>query len=147
MKPPKIVIPIDIVDTLGCVYKLHYAGKYIVVMGKSTYRSVWSMNDDLERYFKGVNEKYNQNNLYKNFYQHVLANPGNKFSFEMIISTDNAFQLLKHCQIELDRGSIDPNCYNTFFEPYIRKDIQKPLEKQKGKKWWISRGSYLNFLN
>lgn len=145
MKPPKIIIPINIVDTLGCVYKVLYKDKYIVVMGKSMYRSIDSINLDIERYFKGVSEKSGAGNLYKNFYQFVIANPGDMLVIEMIISTDNAYQLLKHCQIELDKGCLDPNCFNTFFTPYINKDIQKPADRRKSA-WWVNRGTYLNFL-
>ena len=146
VKHPKIIIPIDIVDTLGCVYKVHYGSKYIVAMGKSMYRSVDSINQDIERYHKGVNENFNKNNLYSEFYRYMVDNPNKKLSIEMIQSTDNAYQLLKHCQIELDKGVKDDNCLNSIFRPYINKDLQKPLNKRKSN-WWINRGSYLNFCN
>lgn len=144
MKPPKIIIPIDVVDILGCVYKVHYGTKYIVVMGKSMYRSVDSINQDIERYHKGINENFNKNNLYSKFYQYMVANPKLRISIEMIVSTDNAYLLLKNCQIELDKGLLDPNCLNSKFTPYINKDLQRPANKRKTH-WWINRGSYLNF--
>lgn len=146
MKHPKIVIDINVVDVMECVYKIHYNGKYIVVMAKSMYRSVWSINDDLERYHRGVNEKFNKNNLYSKFYDHVLNSPKSKFTFEMILISNNAYQLLKHSQIELDRGKQEGNCLNTYFSPYINRDLQKPLRNRKTN-WWVNRGSYLNFCN
>ena len=144
MKYPKIIIPLGIVDVLECVYKINYTDKYIVVMAKSVYRSIDSINQDIERYHKGINESFNKNNLYSKFYSYIIDNPGAKFSVELILSTNNAYQLLKCCQMELDKGRIDDNCLNSIFSPYINKEIQKPLNKRKTH-WWINRGSYLNF--
>jgi hypothetical protein len=150
MKPPKVVIPIDVVDTLGCVYKIYSERKYIVVMGKSMYWSVESINKDIERYFKGLsdNPELNKNNLYAKFYEYLLDNPKNKLTIQMVASTDNAYQLLKSCQIELDRGKLDGNCLNSTFTPYVNKWLQyAPSKRKVGYKWWINRGSYLNFCN
>ena len=150
MKPPKIVIPIDVVDTLGSVYKLYSGSKYIVVMGKSMYWSVESINMDIERFFKGLNPnpELNKNNLYSKFYKYLIENPNSKLEIKMVASTDNAYQLLKNCQIELDKGKMDTNCLNSKFEPYINKWLQHAPDKRKvGYKWWINRGSYLNFCH
>jgi hypothetical protein len=146
MKPPKIIIPYDFVDTLGCVYKVKYKEKYIIVMAKSIYRSVDSLNYDIERYFKGVNEKFNKSNLYQDFYKYMVANPDSKPYIQMISQSDSAYQLLKNCQIELDKGRADGNCLNTQFTPYVNKELQKPLNKRKNV-WWVNRGAYLNFCH
>lgn len=148
MKSSKIIIPIDVVDILESVYKLSYGDKYIIVMAQSTYRSVWSINDDLVRYNKGVSEKVKEG-LYGRFCQYVTDNPGHKFKFEMILSSVNPYQLLKCCQLELDKGKDDINCLNTNTEPYLSYRIQTPplylSDYAKKNKYWINRGYYLNF--
>lgn len=141
----EIVAPKNIAEIKECVYKLFYGDKYIVVMAKSIYRSVWSINDDLTRYYTGVKETVKEG-LYGKFCKHIVDNPGETFSFEMILVTDNAYELLKQCQLELYKGENDVNCLNTSFTPYINKDLQKPANKRKTH-WWINRGTYLNFCN
>jgi hypothetical protein len=148
MKPPKIVIPIDLVDVLECVYKLSYGNKYIIVMAKSMYRSVWSINSDIERYDKGVREN-TSDGLYGKFCRYIIDNPNNKFHFEMLLISKNPYKLLQCCQKQLDKSINDSNCLNTSFEPYLSRNIQTPPLYLKGKakeeKYWINRGYYLNF--
>lgn len=148
MKPPKIIIPIDIVDTLECVYRLYYDEKYIIVMAKSMYRSVWSINEDLIRYHKGVTDKA-KDGLYGNFCKYVIDNPNRKFSFDMLLISKNPYRLLQCCQLELDKAQSDTNCLSPNAEPYLSPNIQTPPFYLKGRakeeKYWINRGYYLNF--
>ena len=147
MKYPEIVIPIDVVDDEKCLYKLYYREHYIIVMARSVYRSVWSINDDLKRYAIGNTKA--KDGLYGVFCKHVLSNPGGKFRFERITVCDSPYQLLKACQIELDISSKDKLCLNTNTEPYISKRIQTAYKyltptAQKNT-YWINRGHYLNY--
>jgi len=148
MKPPKITIPITIVDTEECVYKLFYGDKYVVVMAKLLWRSIDSINQDLERYHIGV-PKTVKEGLYGRFCQYVVDNPGLKFRFEILLVSENPYQLLKCCQIELDKSKEDSNCLSTNTEPYLSYRIQTPPFYMRGKaqveKYWINRGYYLNF--
>jgi hypothetical protein len=149
MKPPKIVIPIDIVDDEKCLYKLYYGKYYIIVMAKSVYRSVESINADLERYSIGNTKA--KDGLYGVFCKHVLSNPKEKFRFERIAVCDSPYELLKLCQIELEKSYGDKLCLNTNKEPYISKRIQTAYKyltpTAKEKMYWINRGHYLKYIS
>lgn len=148
MKSPKIIIPIQVVDILESVYKLSYGDKYIVVMAKSVYRSVWSINDDLSRYYNGVTDRA-KDGLYGKFCKYVIDNPDQKFKFDVLLVSKNPYNLLQCCQLQLDKSENDINCLNTSFVPYLSPNIQTPPFYLKGKakegKYWINRGYYLNF--
>ena len=144
---PKILIPIDVVDDEKCLFKLYYGEYYVIVMAKSVYRSVESINADLERYSIGNTKA--KDGLYGVFCKHVLSYPKEKFRFERISVCDSPYELLKACQIELDKSKGDKFCLNTNTEPYISKRIQTAYKyltptAQKNT-YWINRGHYLNY--
>lgn len=143
-KIPFIIIPPELVDVQGCVFKLYYGEHYVVIMGKTLFRQVETIRYDIKRYFNGTAKGRSDSNLYSRFYDFIYNHPGLKFSFELVVATDNGYQLLKECQIQLDKGLTDNNCCNMVFEPYINKDLQKPI-KDRRFIWWINRGQYLNF--
>lgn len=143
-KIPNIVIPPELVDIQGCVFKLYFGEYYIVLMGKSLFRQVETVRNDINRYFKDTSKGQSVKNLYYHFYKHIYSIRSGKFHFELILESDKPYQLLKCCQQELDRGFEDTYCLNTCYEPYINKDLQKPIKDRKFI-WWINRGQYLNF--
>lgn len=111
-------------------------------------RQVDSIRYDIERFLKQTTLGRNQNSLYFKFYEYIADNPKGKYKFELLFTHAKPYQLLKHCQIELNKASLDDNCLNSQFTPYINKSIQLALNKQNPKKvWWVNRGSYLNFMN
>lgn len=140
----KITVPYNLKEIKGCVFKLFYGDKYIVVMGKTLVRQVEMINNDIDRYFKNTQMGRSEGNIYFRFYYYIHSNPDLSFRFELVLQSENAYHLLKTCQIELDKGSKDDNCCNMIFEPYINKDIQRPIKNRKFI-WWINRGSFLNF--
>lgn len=123
----------------GCVYKLWYADRYVVVKAKTLVRSVQTIEVDLGYFFT---EREKEKNLYYDFYIHIEANPGHEFKIELILQSNNPFELLKAEFLALEHGYGDEKCMNKEFEPYIPKNTQR-----KGKKSWINRGYYLNFMN
>lgn len=149
MKPPKIIIPIYVVDIKACVYKLYYGEYYIIIMSNSIYRSIWSINDDLARYYSYNGQERSKDGLYGKFCKHVLANPKQKFRFEMLFVSDSPYEILKACKLALDSAKEDTYCLNTSYEPFVSKRIQtnpKYLTKAATEhKYWISRGHYLNY--
>lgn len=144
MEIPKIIIPDNLAEIKGNVFKLYYGEKYIVIMGKTLLRQVETIRNDLNRYFKETKLGRTPNNLYFKFYDFIYNTPGLNFNFELILQSEKPYQLLKCCQSELDKGNKDDNCMNMVFEPYINKELQKPLKSRKFI-WWINRGEYLNF--
>lgn len=125
-------------DVQGCVYKLWYSERYIIVKAKTLLRSVQTIEVDLGYFFKG---REKEKNLYHDFYIHIECSPDQDFKIEVILQSDNPYELLKAEYIALEQGYSDINCMNKIFEPYVPKATQK-----NGKKSWINRGYYLNFM-
>jgi hypothetical protein len=135
-----IPVPDDIYETDGCVFKLHYDGKYIVVMGKTLIRQIESIENDISRF-----TTKNKKSLYYRFCKHVKENPGKEFTIEIVLVSDNPYQLLKTTQSLLDIGVKEKRkCCNKHSKPFISKSIQAPRNSAKTPHW-ISRGHYLNF--
>src|SRR5690242_17623892 len=133
---------IDVPENIeGCVYKLWYADKYIILKCKTLARSIFGIKTDLHYFFKGTPGGTKESDLYFDFYVHVQEVPFQKFKVEIILSSNNPLELLKCEQIELEKAYDDPNCMNKSFEVYIPKHTQV-----NGKKSWINRGYYLNFM-
>lgn len=124
----------------GCVYKLFYAGKFIVLKCKMLKRSIDGIKNDLHYFFKGTAGGTKEDDLYYDFYVHVQESPFEKFTIEIIVASNNPMELLKCEHIELEKAYDDINCLNKSFEVYIPKFTQV-----NGKKSWINRGYYLNF--
>jgi hypothetical protein len=135
-----IPVPDEIYETDGCAFRLHYGGKYIVVMGRTLIRQIESIEGDISRF-----TTKNKKSLYYRFCRHVKENPGKEFSIELAIVSDNPYQLLKTTQSLLDIGAKEKaKCCNKHFKPFISKLIQAPRRPDKTP-YWISRGHYLNF--
>lgn len=152
-KIPAIVIPPELVDTQGCVFKLSYGSKYIISMGRSLAWPIKSIQDDIDRYVDNMNSAKSKERLYWKFCRIVKLGKTREFKIEVILESENPYQLLKCCQISLDNVKGDTNCLNTFFTPYISKRIQTAPKFLKERKYkdgtqnnsWINRGHYLNF--
>ncbi len=130
----------------GCVYRLWYAGKYIIVMCKTLWRSKQNLEIDLKYFLHNRHEKrpekHRDGNLYHDFYCHIADNPYQDFKLEILFKSDNPLSLLKADHMELLKAKYDPRCLNNNFQPYIPKFTQV-----NGKKSWINRGYYLNYMN
>lgn len=131
----------DIPETKNLVvYKIWYAKKYVIIGGKSMFRSVNNINTGLLYFFKDTTNGRNPNDMYYNFYCHVDDFPFQEFKIEVIFNTENTYYYLKNLFIELQKGKEDSQCLNLYFEPYIPKNTQR---KSKS---WINRGHYLNYM-
>lgn len=125
----------------ACVFKLMYNGKYVVVKCKTLIRAVENINTGLKYFFKNTPKGRNPNDLYYKFYNFVAENPFHSFSIDPIIISENPYELLKAEHIALEVGEKDGDCLNQFFGVYIPEFTQV-----NGKKSWINRGYYLNFM-
>lgn len=123
------------------VYKLWYEKKYVIVAGKTTERSIANINTGLYYFFKDTPKGRNPNDIFYIFYCHVDDFPFKEFTVEVVFVTDNPYQHLKRWYLELMKAKDDPQCLNLYFEPYIPDGTNR-----NGKKSWINRGYYLNFM-
>lgn len=106
------------------------------------FRSVQNLNTGLMYFFKNTKKGRNPNDLYYNFYNHVADNPFNKFKIDLILVSDNPYELLKAEYLSLEAGIKENQCLNANKEPYVPQYTQV-----NGKKSWINRGFYLNFMD
>lgn len=133
----------EIPDLTGhIVYKLFYQNKYVVVAGKTIQRSIENINTGLLYFFKNTPKGRNPNDRYYKFYCYVADNPFGNFSIDIVYRTENPFEFLKSEHLALQEAKKNENCLNTSFEVYIPQFTQV-----NGKKSWINRGYYLNFMN
>jgi hypothetical protein len=122
-------------DTIGCVFRLSWGEKYVIVKAKTFVRAKTIIEQSLHAYL--VRGK--QDLLYNRFFGYIKLHPGLGFVVKILYKGDNPYQLLKHEQIFLDKSRLDPNCFNQTFDAYVPKGIQGK------RKSWINRGHYLNF--
>jgi|SRR5690242_11796738 len=124
----------------GCVYKLWYYDRYVIIKCKTLARSIYGIKTDLRYFFKETRGGQRETNLYYDFYSYIEANPSRTFKVEIILASNHPLELLKSEHISLEDAYADPKCLNKDFNVYIPKFTQV-----NGKKSWINRGYYLNF--
>lgn len=135
-------IPIFQNEADGCIYKLIYSDKYVIVMGKTFWRSRQNIEINLGYFLKNTPQSRREDNLYYPFFNFILYNPGHEFNVDIILVSNNPYQLLKTHFLELRKAKSDSNCLNKYFEPYIPQKTNK-----KGSGSWINKGYYLNYMN
>lgn len=125
----------------GCVYKLWYANRYIIIKCKTLWRSAQNISSGLDYFLKGTPKGRKEEDYFHEFFCHVQMNPFQEFKIELLLSSNNPYQLLKAEHLALQKAKNDPQCLNQSFEVYIPKFTQV-----NGKGSWINRGYYLNFM-
>lgn len=127
-------IPVDI-D--ACVYRLWYGDKYVIVKGKNLAGSVYLIQKGLAYFLagggkasessaagvkgEGHKEGQGKNTFYFQFYTFVKDHPGLEWKVEVVLESDNGYQLLKREQIELAGAINDKRCLSGNVEAYIPK--------------------------
>ena len=123
------------------VYKLSYAGRYIVIKGKTLVGSLVILADTLASFNPGASRF--KDHLYTHLYNHILECPGGRFRLKIMstASTDQDFyDLLKTEQNLLDAAKYDTSCLNNQIEAYI------PLYNENTRMYgWIPRAAVMNF--
>lgn len=133
----------DIPELSGhVVYKLWYRDKYVIVAGKTIQRSVQNINIGLKYFFLETKKGRKPSDRYYNFYCFVADHPFYSFRIEIVSESPDPLSFLKAEHSALQNAKGDENCLNTVFEVYIPQYTQV-----NGKKSWINRGYYLNFMN
>ena len=126
----------------GCVYKLWYADRYVVIKCKTMWRSRQNIEINLGYFLKNTPKARRKDNLYYELFSYIIDNPDCEFKIDVLFESNNPYQLLKTEFLELRRAKSDPKCLNNYFEPYIPHNTNK-----KGCSTWINKGYYLNFMN
>lgn len=136
----------------SCVYKLWYGNKYLIVKGKTLSGSVYLIEKGYAAFIaagggtghqeggSGQNEWDGVNSYYFKFYRYMHKNPNLDARIEVLLESNNAYELLKTEQIQLQNCIRDKNCLNSNLNAYI------PKYRAKTKSYgWINKGSVLAF--
>lgn len=137
----------------SCLYRLYYGDRYIIAKGKTLAGSVFLIEKGYayfiaggggtgRRNLGGVGHKEGdgKNTYYRKFYSYIKKNPALDFRVEVILESNNGYQLLKAEQEELTKAIRDKKLLNnniTAYIPKYRVDTQSY--------GWISRAYVMNF--
>lgn len=145
-----ILIQDEYIETECCVYKLYYGDRYVIIKGKTLAGSVFFFekgyaavisSGSKNRPIHDIQKEWeDKNSFYFRIYKYIHDNPKLQFRIEVLLETNNAYNLLKREEIELRASFKDKKCLNSNITSYI------PKYNKKSKKYgWINRGSVLAF--
>lgn len=128
-------------DVNGVVYKLSYAGKFLIIKGKTLAGSLIIISNTYNQ-FNADNKRFKEH-LYVHLYNHFKENEGGRFRIKTLAKlnrkTDH-YQLIKREQMELDKHRYNKECLNNVIEAYI------PLYNDStGMYGWIPKSAVMNF--
>lgn len=142
----------DEMETGACAYRLFCGDRYIIAKGKTLAGSIYLIQKGYAYFiaggggtgttFKSAGQKEGdgKNTYYAKFYRFVKKNPRLPFRVEVILMSENGYQLLKAEQLELNSTIRDKKCLNNNIASYIPK--YRKSTKSYG---WISVAHVLNF--
>lgn len=136
----------------SCVYKLWYGDVYLIVKGKTLSGSIYLIEKGYAAFIAAGGGSGNQeggvgqhewdgvNSYYFKFYRYMHKNPGLTSKVEVLLESNNPYELLKLEQIELQKSIRDKKCLNSNLNAYI------PKYRAKTKSYgWINKGYVLSF--
>jgi hypothetical protein len=119
------------------VYRLKYAGKFIIVSGKSLGGSLYFIQLGYS-WFGDATKK--PDTLYLHLYEHVKAHPRGRARVDIILETTDQYEYLKGAHEALNQARYDPKCLNNTVEPYI------PNYNDETEMYgWLDRPAVLNY--
>lgn len=153
------MIPIldEYFEVESCVYKLYYGNRYVIVKGKTLTGSVYLIERGYAAFLaagggqgskqggKGQEEWDGVNNYYKKLYLYIYKKPNLSFRIEILLESNNGYDLLMKEHTELTTSIRDKKCLNNNVEPYIPKFREKTQSYG-----WISKeaaSKFNSFLN
>lgn len=147
-----ILIPDEYLETESAVYKLYYGEKYVIVKGKTLAGSVYLIEKGYGGFIAGgggtgnkaggagQNEWDGTNAYYFKFYTYIYNNPGLQFNVLVLLESNNAYQLLKREQQELNKSFTDKSCLNNNVQAYLPK-----FNKKTWQYGWVKMAHVMNF--
>jgi hypothetical protein len=126
----------------GIVYRLSYAGRYIIIKGASLLGSLTIMDDAYKQY--APDKQRFSTHLYRHWFQHFfLTEDTGRFRMKTLAKLNaktSQYQLLKREQMELDKARYDYRCLNNEIDIYIPK-----WNQTKNAFGWLSVSAVANF--
>jgi hypothetical protein len=128
-------------DIEGIIYRLSYAGKFIIIKGKTLAGSLIIINDTFKQ-FSSRNKRF-IGHLYRHLYNHYRRHPKGRFTVKVLAKINSKtthYDLLKREQMELDRHRYNKKCLNNALNAYI------PLYNDTTDAFgWLEKSAVMNF--
>lgn len=129
-------------DVEQVVYRLSYAGRFIIIKGATMAGSMIIISNTYKQY--RVNRKRFDGHLYKHLFRYFKYNKEKgRFRVKILAKVtpkSDQYQLVKREQMELDKHRYNKLCLNNAVEAYI------PLYNDlTGKYGWIEKSAVMNF--
>lgn len=128
-------------DVNEVVYRLSYAGKFIIIKGKTLCGSLIIIANTWEQFTRG-RDRF-KGHLYTHLYNHVWGKQGSKFRVKTLAKVGpkfNQYQLLKREQMEIDKNRYIKECLNNATEAYI--PAYNDTTDMFG---WLEKSAVMNF--
>jgi hypothetical protein len=128
-------------DKKEVVYHLSYAGKFLIVKGKTLCGSLIIIANTWEQFTRG-RDRF-KDHLYTHLYNHVWGKSGYPFKVNIIAKVGPKFsqyELLKREQMELDKHRYNTLCLNNAIDVYIPK-----YNEETGMYGWLEKTAVMNF--
>jgi hypothetical protein len=140
---PRMFIPYKIPKLYGvksCVYKLSFEDRYVIVKAKDHQLSIEGIQKALNQFLRHSELQRQQTNLYYHFFSYIEKKKNGYFGAEIILESDNAYDLLKCEQEALNKARRDKKCLNNNVDAYI-----PAFNELTGMYGWITKQQVLNF--
>lgn len=139
-------------DVEQVVYRLSYAGKFIIVKGRTLCGSLIIIHNAFDQFKNKApfesrldHKKRWKIHSYRHLFNHFLYHKEQPYRFRIrtlakVGAKCDQYQLLKREQMELDRSRYDKTCVNNATEAYI--PIYNDLTGMYG---WLEKSAVMNF--
>lgn len=124
----------------SCVYKLSFQDRYVIIKAKDHQLSVEGIQKSLNQFMRHSQLQRDSKNLYFHFFSFVEKIKEGDFKAEILLESDNAYDLLKCEQEALNKARKDKKCLNNNIESYI-----PAYNEEKGLYGWLPKQAVLNY--
>lgn len=124
--------------TKPCVVKIIFGNRYIITKSKDIKTTLGIFRHNLKLHERYGNTKID--NLYYHAVRYITRQKIEEANIELIIESDNQYEILKTEQTKLDECCQDKNCLNNNFEVYIPE-----WNEDKEKYGWLDKIPVMNF--
>lgn len=126
----------EMLSELGhTVYKLYYGDRYVVNKGKTLAGSLFLMQKGLGYYLAYDHHKESkfEKDYFSAFYEFIRKNPNKAFRVEIVLTSADAYEILKTEQLELNKAMKYKKCLNGNIQSYV-----PTLNPKTGMHGWIT---------
>lgn len=141
MSRPTVIYSLPRVPSVNsCVYRISFNDKFVIVKAKDHIMSIQAIQKSLNQFMRNSELQRNPTNLYYHFFSYVEKVKDGYFTVEILLESDNAYELLKAEQKALNEAIKDKKCLNNNVEAYI-----PDFNEITGMYGWLPKTSVMSF--